>query len=50
MKKQSRVKTFVCEICHCITPITCEGSEPNTCAMCMPIKVEKDRSDYDRRD
>lgn len=29
---------FNCEICHQLTPIKCEGSEPNTCAMCMPIK------------
>ena len=33
-------KTFICEICHCETPIECEGSEPNTCAMCMPIDYE----------
>ena len=33
-----RPKTnFVCEICHCVTPTECEGSEPNTCADCMPI-------------
>lgn len=30
-------KTFICEICGEVTPISCEGSEPNTCAMCMPI-------------
>lgn len=36
---------FVCEICHCLTPLKCEGSEPNACAMCMPIKVEKDKVD-----
>lgn len=30
-------KTFICEICGEITPIECEGSEPNTCAMCMPL-------------
>lgn len=30
-------KNFICEICHCETPVECEGSEPNTCAMCMPI-------------
>ena len=28
---------FQCEICGCLTPIECEGSEPNTCAMCMPL-------------
>jgi hypothetical protein len=50
MKKKLKVKTFVCEICHCITPISCEGSEPNTCAMCMPIKVEKDKVDGYGRD
>ena len=33
-------KTFICEICHCETPIECEGSEQNTCAMCMPIDYE----------
>ena len=30
-------KTFFCEICGEETPIRCEGSEPNTCAMCMPL-------------
>ena len=30
-------KTFICEICKCETPIECEGSYPNTCAMCMPL-------------
>lgn len=30
-------KNFICEICHCVTPIECEGSEPNTCAACMPL-------------
>lgn len=29
-------ETFKCEICGCKTPIECEGSEPNTCEMCMP--------------
>lgn len=28
---------FLCEICGCLTPVECEGSEPNTCAMCMPL-------------
>jgi hypothetical protein len=28
---------FLCEICGCLTPYECEGSEPNTCAMCMPL-------------
>ena len=31
---------FICEICKCLTPVECEGSEPNTCAMCMPIERE----------
>lgn len=36
--KPNKTKThFICEICHCITPIECEGSEPNTCADCMPL-------------
>ena len=30
-------KFFICEICHEKTPIECEGAEPNTCAMCMPL-------------
>ena len=34
-------KTFICEICGEETPIECEGSEPNTCAECMPIEEEK---------
>lgn len=29
-------ETFVCEICHCKTPKQYEGTEPNTCEMCMP--------------
>lgn len=29
--------TFTCEICKCVTPKRCEGSEPNTCADCMPL-------------
>lgn len=28
---------FICEICGELTPFECEGSEPNTCAMCMPL-------------
>jgi hypothetical protein len=28
---------FFCEICKEYTPFECEGCEPNTCAMCMPI-------------
>lgn len=32
---------FMCEICQCFTPIECEGSEPNTCAECMPINIEE---------
>lgn len=34
-------KSFICEICHCETPVECEGSEPNTCAMCMPLADEE---------
>lgn len=30
-------KTFVCEICGETAPTRCEGSEPNTCAVCMPL-------------
>ena len=32
--------TFICEICGEETPLICEGSEPNTCAMCMPLPDE----------
>ena len=42
MKKGKRTKKyFICEICGEKTPIECEGSEPNTCAMCMPIDFGK---------
>ena len=34
---KDKSKVFECEICHCTTPIECEGSEPNTCADCMPL-------------
>jgi len=34
-------KTFICEICGEETPKECEGSEPNTCAMCMPLPNEQ---------
>lgn len=34
--KKKQKDAFVCEICGCITPIECEGTEPNTCAYCMP--------------
>lgn len=37
MGRRKRIKTFVCEICHCITPIYCEGGEPNVCADCIPV-------------
>lgn len=36
---------FVCEICGCLTPKECEGSEPNTCAECMPINIEERRDE-----
>lgn len=39
MKKQP---TFICEICHCRTPKSAEGSEPNTCNMCMPVEPASD--------
>lgn len=38
-------KTFICEICGEETPIECEGSEPNTCAECMPINIEEREDD-----
>lgn len=38
-------KTFICEICGEKTPIECEGSEPNTCAECMPINTEESGDD-----
>lgn len=44
-------ETFVCEICHCITLKSREGSEPNTCAECMPLpepKDENEKEEYDR--
>ena len=31
------IDEFVCDICKERTPIRCEGREPHTCAMCMPI-------------
>lgn len=31
------METFICEICGVETPVEYEGSEPNTCCMCMPI-------------
>lgn len=34
--KKKQKDFFVCEICGCITPIECEGTEPKTCAYCMP--------------
>lgn len=33
---------FICEICHCVTPIEFEGGEPNTCAMCVPLSFNND--------
>ena len=33
-------KNFICVICHCETPVECEGSEQNTCADCMPLDFE----------
>lgn len=37
---------FLCEICGCLTPYECEGSEPNTCAMCMPLANNDKENDY----
>lgn len=39
---EQSAKTFVCEICGCITPVECEGADPNTCADCNPIRVDID--------
>ena len=39
--KKHKQSYFVCEICGCLTQKECEGSEPNTCAECMPINVEE---------
>ena len=38
-------ESFVCEICKCETPKIYEGSEPNTCSMCMPLE-EQGENDY----
>lgn len=38
--------SFTCEICKCLTPNECEGSEPNTCAMCMPLPESENRGQY----
>jgi tRNA A37 threonylcarbamoyladenosine dehydratase len=38
-------KTFICEICGEETSIECEGSEPKTCAECMPINIEESGDD-----
>lgn len=32
--KQIGDKWFICEICKELTPIECEGKEPNVCADC----------------
>lgn len=32
---------FKCEICAQYTPKECEGTEPNTCAICMPVLKEE---------
>lgn len=37
LKLIERRNSFTCEICKCLTPNECEGREPNTCAMCMPL-------------
>lgn len=33
-------KTFICDICGCITPYECEGNDPETCADCNPVIVK----------
>ena len=47
-KKSLQDKTFVCEICGEITPKECEGTEPNTCAMCMPCENPQNLSEIER--
>lgn len=43
-------EAFECEICHEITPKHCEGAEPNTCAMCMPL-IDRTRGvNFDRNE
>ena len=37
----SKKDAFICEICHCVTPIECEGSQPNTYADCIPINFNE---------
>ena len=43
--QRRKIKTFVCEICHCITPITCEGGAPNVCCMCVPLDNNEEKQD-----
>ena len=42
-------ETFVCEICGEDTPIDCEGTEPHTCAKCMPFDYGEDFWGYIER-
>lgn len=44
MEKENEKKYFICEICHQLTPTECEGSEPNTCADCMPLYIDKPKT------
>ena len=44
--KKYKKTHFLCEICGCLTPYECEGSEPNTCAMCMPLANNDKENDY----
>lgn len=35
---------FECEICKCLTPKKYEGTEPNTCEMCMPLNLGQNQA------
>ena len=43
MKEQKNEEFFICEICGCKTHKNYEGSEPNTCEVCMP-KIKEYRN------
>lgn len=38
---------FVCEICGEKTPKRCEGTEPNTCSMCMPLPEPQNQPKFE---
>lgn len=38
-------KSFVCDICGCLTKVQFEGAEQNVCEMCLPLE-EPDDEDY----